>query len=173
MRFEQNPADDSIDMRQAAAAPYPFLMEGSKFFERMAPDIRRETQCALEARMRTWNRALENIELLLVNEILYRFNPEGGFQVTIRSFEDIKQDQKLHWLVQQRNLFELDPTLEIRFPTSATSSNFDDFQPVPPKKARPANEKDFTAQSYRLATAGEDNNVRVRISARFRAGFSS
>ncbi|THH05951.1 hypothetical protein EW145_g4435 [Phellinidium pouzarii] len=30
----------------------------------------------------------------------------------------------------------------------------------PPKKARPTNERDFAAQSYRLATAGEDNNVR-------------
>ncbi|KAH8112858.1 WD40 repeat-like protein [Phellopilus nigrolimitatus] len=51
-------------------------------------------------------------------------------------------------------------TLEIRWHDSKPI-NACDFQPVPPKKARPANEKDFTSQQYRLATAGEDNNVRI------------
>ncbi|OCB91854.1 WD40 repeat-like protein [Sanghuangporus baumii] len=51
-------------------------------------------------------------------------------------------------------------TLEIRWHDNKPINSCD-FQPVPPKKARPANERDFTTQSYRLATAGEDNNVRV------------
>ncbi|KAI6128226.1 WD40-repeat-containing domain protein [Pisolithus croceorrhizus] len=36
-----------------------------------------------------------------------------------------------------------------------------DFQPVPFKKARPSQEKNFASQSYRLATGGEDNHVRI------------
>ncbi|KAJ7450852.1 WD40-repeat-containing domain protein [Mycena latifolia] len=48
-------------------------------------------------------------------------------------------------------------TLEIRWHDSKPISSCD-FQPVPFKKARPAN---FGAQAYRLATAGEDNHVRV------------
>lgn len=55
-------------------------------------------------------------------------------------------------------------TLEIRWHDSKPINSCD-FQPLPPKKARPANERDYIAQSYRLATAGEDNNVRVRIYA--------
>lgn len=51
-------------------------------------------------------------------------------------------------------------TLEIRWHDSKPINSCD-FQPVPFKKARPAHEKDFTSQSYRLATGGEDNNVRV------------
>lgn len=40
-----------------------------------------------------------------------------------------------------------------------------DFQPVPFKKARPTagGERSFTRQTYKLATGGEDNHVRVRI----------
>lgn len=39
-----------------------------------------------------------------------------------------------------------------------------DFQPIPFKKARPTvgGERSFTRQSYKLATGGEDNHVRVR-----------
>ena len=51
-------------------------------------------------------------------------------------------------------------TLEIRWHDSKPINSCD-FQPVPPKKSRPANDNDFTQQAYRLATAGEDNNVRV------------
>ncbi|EJD01898.1 WD40 repeat-like protein [Fomitiporia mediterranea MF3/22] len=50
-------------------------------------------------------------------------------------------------------------TLEIRWHDSKPINSCD-FQPAPSKKARPANERDFASQSYRLATAGEDNNVR-------------
>ncbi|KAJ7700507.1 WD40-repeat-containing domain protein [Mycena rosella] len=50
-------------------------------------------------------------------------------------------------------------TLEIRWHDSKPISSCD-FQPVPFKKARPAN-LNFGAQAYRLATAGEDNHVRV------------
>ena len=53
-------------------------------------------------------------------------------------------------------------TLEIRWHDSKPINSCD-FQPVPPKKSRPANDNDFTQQAYRLATAGEDNNVRVRF----------
>lgn len=53
-------------------------------------------------------------------------------------------------------------TLEIRWHDSKPICTCD-FQPSPYKKARPANEKDFVSQSYRLATGGEDNNVRVSI----------
>ena len=52
-------------------------------------------------------------------------------------------------------------TLEIRWHDSKPICTCD-FQPLPFKKARPANDKDFVTQSYRLATGGEDNNVRVR-----------
>ncbi|THH19341.1 hypothetical protein EW146_g1812 [Bondarzewia mesenterica] len=34
-------------------------------------------------------------------------------------------------------------------------------QPIPFKKARPAQDKNFARQSYRLATGGEDNHVRI------------
>jgi chromatin assembly factor 1 subunit B len=51
-------------------------------------------------------------------------------------------------------------TLEIRWHESKPISTCD-FQPVPFKKARPTQEKNFAAQSYRLATGGEDNHVRV------------
>lgn len=51
-------------------------------------------------------------------------------------------------------------TLEIRWHDSKPISTCD-FQPVPFKKARPMQEKNFAAQSYRLATGGEDNHVRV------------
>lgn len=42
-----------------------------------------------------------------------------------------------------------------------------DFQPVPFKKARPTagGERSFTRQTYKLATGGEDNHVRVRVIA--------
>ena len=55
-------------------------------------------------------------------------------------------------------------TLEIRWHDSKPI-NACDFQPVPPKRARPPpdKERDFASQSYRLATAGDDNNVRVRL----------
>jgi hypothetical protein len=54
-------------------------------------------------------------------------------------------------------------TLEIRWHDSKPISTCD-FQPVAFKKARPAagQEKNFAGQSYRLATGGEDNHVRVR-----------
>ncbi|KAJ7021155.1 chromatin assembly complex protein [Mycena alexandri] len=55
-------------------------------------------------------------------------------------------------------------TLEIRWHDSKPISSCD-FQPVPFKKARPASSADerekWAAQAYRLATAGEDNHVRV------------
>ncbi|KAJ8597669.1 WD40 repeat-like protein [Rhizopogon salebrosus TDB-379] len=51
-------------------------------------------------------------------------------------------------------------TLEIRWHESKPISTCD-FQPVPFKKARPTQEKNFAAQSYRLATGGEDNHVRI------------
>ena len=53
-------------------------------------------------------------------------------------------------------------TLEIRWHDSKPISTCD-FQPVPFKKARPTQDKNFVAQSYRLATGGEDNHVRVRV----------
>ena len=55
-------------------------------------------------------------------------------------------------------------TLEIRWHDSKPI-NACDFQPVPHKKARPATDRDFASQSYRLATAGDDNNVRVRFAS--------
>ncbi|KAI0773000.1 WD40 repeat-like protein [Trametes elegans] len=51
-------------------------------------------------------------------------------------------------------------TLEIRWHDSKPISTCD-FQPVPFKKARPAQDKHFAAQTYRLATGGEDNHVRL------------
>ncbi|KAJ6454505.1 WD40-repeat-containing domain protein [Mycena vitilis] len=54
-------------------------------------------------------------------------------------------------------------TLEIRWHDSKPISSCD-FQPVPFKKARPPQGGDvraFASQAYRLATAGEDNHVRV------------
>ncbi|KAI6126812.1 WD40-repeat-containing domain protein [Pisolithus sp. B1] len=51
-------------------------------------------------------------------------------------------------------------TLEIRWHDSKPISTCD-FQPVPFKKARPSQEKNFASQSYRLATGGEDNHVRI------------
>ena len=54
-------------------------------------------------------------------------------------------------------------TLEIRWHDSKPISTCD-FQPVFFKKARPVQDKAFAGQSYRLATGGEDNHVRVRIS---------
>ncbi|KAJ6625218.1 WD40-repeat-containing domain protein [Mycena sp. CBHHK59/15] len=53
-------------------------------------------------------------------------------------------------------------TLEIRWHDSKPISTCD-FQPVAFKKARPAagDVKAFAAQSYRLATGGEDNHVRL------------
>lgn len=132
MRFIPEPSAESVEARQALAQPFPFIFEGSEFLERMLPDVRRETLCALDARLRTWLRATENIETLLVNEIMYRLDPQGGFKLTIESFNEIKQDPKLHWLVKERNLLELDTVLDVPFPVSATSSSFDDFQPVPP-----------------------------------------
>ena len=54
-------------------------------------------------------------------------------------------------------------TLEIRWHDSKPISTCD-FQPVSFKKARPVQDKAFAGQSYRLATGGEDNHVRVRIS---------
>ncbi|KAI0634573.1 WD40 repeat-like protein [Trametes polyzona] len=51
-------------------------------------------------------------------------------------------------------------TLEIRWHDSKPISTCD-FQPVPFKKARPSQDKNFAAQSYRLATGGEDNHVRL------------
>ena len=52
-------------------------------------------------------------------------------------------------------------TLEIRWHDNKPISTCD-FQPMPFKKARPTSDKGFTTQSYRLATGGEDNHVRVR-----------
>nr|GAT48887.1 predicted protein [Mycena chlorophos] len=55
-------------------------------------------------------------------------------------------------------------TLEIRWHDNKPISSCD-FQPAPVKKARPAtantDPRAFAAQSYRLATAGEDNHVRI------------
>lgn len=51
-------------------------------------------------------------------------------------------------------------TLEIRWHDSKPISTCD-FQPLPFKKARPAHDKQYPAQTYRLATGGEDNHVRV------------
>lgn len=51
-------------------------------------------------------------------------------------------------------------TLEIRWHDSKPISTCD-FQPIPFKKARPAQDKGFTGQTYKLATGGEDNHVRV------------
>jgi chromatin assembly factor 1 subunit B len=51
-------------------------------------------------------------------------------------------------------------TLEIRWHDSKPIASCD-FQHVPFKKARPNSDKAFTSQSYRLATGGEDNHVRV------------
>jgi chromatin assembly factor 1 subunit B len=55
-------------------------------------------------------------------------------------------------------------TLEIRWHDSKPISTCD-FQPVSFKKARPpvGQEQNFAGQSYRLATGGEDNHVRVRL----------
>ncbi len=53
-------------------------------------------------------------------------------------------------------------TLEIRWHDSKPISTCD-FQPAFFKKARPSQDKAFAGQSYRLATGGEDNHVRVRI----------
>ncbi|KAI6015134.1 WD40-repeat-containing domain protein [Pisolithus orientalis] len=51
-------------------------------------------------------------------------------------------------------------TLEIRWHDSKPISTCD-FQPIPFKKARPSQEKNFASQSYKLATGGEDNHVRI------------
>lgn len=51
-------------------------------------------------------------------------------------------------------------TLEIRWHDNKPISTCD-FQPVPFKRARPTSDKGFATQSYRLATGGEDNHVRV------------
>ncbi|GBE83335.1 hypothetical protein SCP_0503830 [Sparassis crispa] len=51
-------------------------------------------------------------------------------------------------------------TLEIRWHDSKPIATCD-FQPIQFKKARPAQDKNFAGQSYRLATGGEDNHVRL------------
>ncbi|KAH9171807.1 WD40 repeat-like protein [Lactarius sanguifluus] len=51
-------------------------------------------------------------------------------------------------------------TLEIRWHDGKPISTCD-FQPVFFKKARPSQDKAFAGQSYRLATGGEDNYVRI------------
>ncbi|KII91598.1 hypothetical protein PLICRDRAFT_513912 [Plicaturopsis crispa FD-325 SS-3] len=51
-------------------------------------------------------------------------------------------------------------TLEIRWHDSKPISTCD-FQPVPFKRARPTQDSAFAAQSWRLATGGEDNHVRI------------
>jgi hypothetical protein len=51
-------------------------------------------------------------------------------------------------------------TLEIRWHDSRPIATCD-FQPQGFKKARPASERAYPAQTYRLATGGEDNHVRV------------
>ena len=51
-------------------------------------------------------------------------------------------------------------TLEIRWHDSKPISTCD-FQPTPFKKARPTQDKNFVSQSYKLASGGEDNHVRV------------
>lgn len=56
-------------------------------------------------------------------------------------------------------------TLEIRWHDGKPISSCH-FQPLPPaqRKARQAKDKETQHQaSYRLATAGDDNNVRVRL----------
>ena len=53
-------------------------------------------------------------------------------------------------------------TLEIRWHDGKPISSCD-FQPVGFKKARPASDRNFARQAYRLATAGEDNHVRVSV----------
>lgn len=58
-------------------------------------------------------------------------------------------------------------TLEIRWHDSKPISTCD-FQPLPHKKARPAAERGYTSQTYRLATGGEDNHVRVSASLSLR-----
>lgn len=56
-------------------------------------------------------------------------------------------------------------TLEIRWHDSKPIATCD-FQPVPFKRARPpaGNDDRFAGHSYRLATGGEDNHVRVCLS---------
>ncbi|KAH7910902.1 WD40-repeat-containing domain protein [Hygrophoropsis aurantiaca] len=51
-------------------------------------------------------------------------------------------------------------TLEIGWHDSKPISTCD-FQHIPFKKARPSLEKNYAGQSYRLATGGEDNHVRI------------
>ncbi|KAI0922757.1 hypothetical protein AcV5_009648 [Taiwanofungus camphoratus] len=51
-------------------------------------------------------------------------------------------------------------TLEIRWHDNKPISTCD-FQPIPFKRVRPTQDKNFAAQSYRLATGGEDNHVRL------------
>jgi hypothetical protein len=53
-------------------------------------------------------------------------------------------------------------TLEIRWHDSRPIATCD-FQPQAFKKARPAHERAYPAQTYRLATGGEDNHVRVSV----------
>jgi len=55
-------------------------------------------------------------------------------------------------------------TLEIRWHDSKPISTCD-FQPAPLKRVRPSNEGEerYTSHSYRLATGGEDNHVRVGL----------
>ena len=55
-------------------------------------------------------------------------------------------------------------TIEIRWHDNKPINSCD-FQPVSLKRARPAsgNERDFAGQSYRLATAGDDGNIRVCV----------
>ncbi len=59
-------------------------------------------------------------------------------------------------------------TLEIRWHDSKPIATCD-FQPVPFKRARPpaGNDDRFAGHSYRLATGGEDNHVRVCLSLSF------
>ncbi|EDR10655.1 chromatin assembly complex 1 subunit B/CAC2 [Laccaria bicolor S238N-H82] len=63
-------------------------------------------------------------------------------------------------------------TLEIRWHDSKPISTCD-FQPISFKKARPGpgQEKNYAGQSYRLATGGEDNHVRVSIIKGLYAGY--
>lgn len=65
-------------------------------------------------------------------------------------------------------------TLEIRWHDSKPISTCD-FQPISFKKARPnpGQEKNFASHSYRLATGGEDNHVRVREWQRVRVSAST
>lgn len=54
-------------------------------------------------------------------------------------------------------------TLEIRWHDQKPISTCD-FQPMPhARKARQSKESQLSALCYRLATGGEDNNVRVRF----------